>query len=328
MFENRDAVRPLLLFALASCLLWTAACSGDSPPSKSNSDDNTPQLTLDTSSAERPDMETDDVPDRSTPDAAADDSPDTNASDTGSRDAGATWVDAGTSDWSCLESPVWARADAAELEYTGRAVGATSEEPLADVDFEICPSADDASCANPVLEGTIDGDGMFTGTIPMGDDRMGFDGYARVTGGEGVVDTLVFFNPPITENNDAPDRTPLVTEQMFQTFTEAGMGESPNPDRGHLALEALDCTWSPASGVQFSIDTADSETTEAYLRGGMTPDTSADRTDGSGLGGFVNVPTGEVTVTARAAESGEVIGTADIFVEAGTVSEVAVAPTP
>lgn len=253
----------------------------------------------------------------------------TSGTDAGSTspDGGASWVDAGLQDWSCLDNPEWARADRAELEYTGKAVAAVGGEPMAGVEFEVCPDASDASCANPVVEGETGTDGTFTGTISTGEDRLGFDGYARVKGDD-VVDTLVFFHPPITENKDAPDRAPLVTRDLFETFATAGMGKSPNPERGHLALEALDCSWSRAGGVTFEIDTGDAETTEAYLRGGTTPDATAERTDGSGLGGFVDVPPGEVTVTARVAETGEYVGEVDVFVEAGAVSEVAVAPTP
>lgn len=247
---------------------------------------------------------------------------------TGEQDAGAGWVDAGARDWSCLENTTWARAESATLEYTGRATGALDGEPLAGVDFEVCGDTADPSCSSPVLNGTTGGDGTFTGTLPMGDDRGGFDGYARVTGGEDVVDLLVFFNPPITENDGAPVATPVITQSAFERIAEMTIGERPNPDRGHLALEALDCSWSSAAGVTFEIETADGQTTEAYLRGGMMPDTSADRTDGSGMGGFLNVPPGDVTVTAKIAESGEVVGTVDVFVEPGTVSEVSVAPTP
>lgn len=246
-----------------------------------------------------------------------------------SGDAGAeNAVDTSDADFSCLDGVAWATADAESLEYTGRAVSAMSGEGLENVEFEVCADASDPSCSERVMAGTTEADGTFRATLPMRADRSGFDGYARVTGDEGVMNTVVFFNPPITENREAPESTPLVMQSTFDRLVDATMGVEPDPDRGHLALEALDCTWSRTAGVTFEVDAADGRTTAAYLRGEMMPSVTADRTDKSGLGGFLNVPTGPVTVTAKIAETGEVVGRADVFVEAGTVSEVAVAPTP
>ncbi len=161
----------------------------------------------------------------------------------------------------------------------------------------------------------------------MGKNRTGFDGYARVTGGDDVLDTIVFFNPPITENEDAPVGVPLLNQSTFDMMTEMVMGLEANDERGHLALEALDCTWRRTSGVEFEIDTSDQETVELYINESM-PTTSTSTTDATGLAGFFNVPAGEVTVTAKSAETGHTIGTAEVFVEAGAISEVAVAPEP
>jgi hypothetical protein len=231
------------------------------------------------------------------------------------------------SDWSCLSDVEWASASSENLEYTGRAATAFGDEAMSGVEFEICPNVADVSCSDPVVTGTTDGEGQFTGTIPTGPKRKGFDGYARVTGTSSTVDTLIFFNPPITENQGAPVSVPMLSSSTFDALSNAVMGLDPDPERGHLALEALDCTWRRTAGVTFEIDTADGESTELYMNDGM-PTASTSKTDATGLGGFFNVSTGDVTVTAKSAETGETIGSVDVFVEAGTISEVAVAPDP
>jgi hypothetical protein len=81
---------------------------------------------------------------------------------------------------------------------------------------------------------------------------------------------------------------------------------------------------SPAAGVSFSIDVADSKTVGYYFVGGV-PVTSAIETDQSGVGAFLNLPTNGPTRVAvvhafAGAANGASMGALSYVIRPGTLT--------
>jgi hypothetical protein len=96
----------------------------------------------------------------------------------------------------------------------------------------------------------------------------------------------------------------------------ASIGGTLDPSRGHLVMLVWDCDQRPASGISFELSGGPpSGSTRIYLRGAVISD-HATETDSSGVGGFFNVPPGQVVVQASRIDTGEVLGAKRIDVVA------------
>ena len=69
------------------------------------------------------------------------------------------------------------------------------------------------------------------------------------------------------------------------------------------------------------------KTARYYFEDGL-PSIVSTATSETGLGGFVNVPAGVVSVKARLASTGRVIGSRKVIVRAGTLTGFYFPPTP
>lgn len=188
----------------------------------------------------------------------------------------------------------------------------------------------DVGCNQPRLSGISDQDGEFRFQVPTAGG--GFDGYLRVDSGLafctdpaafGAVagatlcsltspacdlampdqrcyitmfaPAMMFFNPPIVRDVERP--LPL------QMFPSAGLpavisaaGIQIDPAGGSLFIQALDCDGRPAAGVRFQVAQNANVVRSLYVDNGLVS-SSATQTDATGVGGFVSVPPGFVTVT-------------------------------
>jgi len=81
------------------------------------------------------------------------------------------------------------------------------------------------------------------------------------------------------------------------------------------------------TGVSVTIAPSASGIVTGYFQGGMLATTSK-QTDASGQGGFVDVPEGSVTLTAKVVATGQTIGTAHVYARAGSVTDTVLAPSP
>jgi hypothetical protein len=106
---------------------------------------------------------------------------------------------------------------------------------------------------------------------------------------------MMFFNPPIV--SDVKEPLPL---QMFPSSglpaVIAAAGIRIDPAGGSLFLQALDCDGKPASGVRFALTQHQDVVQPLYVDNGVVS-SGATRTDATGVGGFISVPPGFVTVT-------------------------------
>jgi hypothetical protein len=217
----------------------------------------------------------------------------------------------------------------------------------------------DVGCNSPRLSGITDTDGVFLFQVPTAGG--GFDGYllvdsasASCTDSEsfgtvaGAVlcqlvaptcdvtapdqrcsakifaPAMLFFNPPIT----ADVATPLPL-QLFPTSglpaVLAAAGIAIDPSAGNLFIQALDCDGRPAADVRYQIDQYGSQVSSLYVNNGIVS-TSVSHTDSTGIGGFVGVPPGFVSVTGYTSDS-VAIGQIGVQAAASTLTYTALFPS-
>jgi hypothetical protein len=229
--------------------------------------------------------------------------------------------------WSCLDGPIsWPKpATVSNLSFSVTFVNFFSEQPFAGAIVKACSKLD-FTCASPLDTGTTDATGLVALTVPSG--LSGFDGYLDVTGGKaGGVGAPVFpaiwYPVPFVVADGWRGRTLLLASDEFLSIA-AATNTTPDPTRGHIAVNAVDCAFGPAAGVTFSVDAADGKTVGFYLVGGV-PATGANATDQSGIAAFENVPTNvpaRLTVVGAiaGAASGKTMGTMSFIVRPGTLT--------
>jgi hypothetical protein len=143
-----------------------------------------------------------------------------------------------------------------------------------------------------------------------------FEGYLSVTGSS-LIPTLYFLSPPLRSGERLPALTlmsPGLMESLALEMDVALMGA-----RGHAQFSIEDCNAAPSPGVSLEAREADAETTRFYSIDGL-PDTWARSTSSDGVGGFLNAPTGGLTVSARWGDDGATLGSASVLIRPGFIS--------
>lgn len=149
-------------------------------------------------------------------------------------------------------------------------------------------------------------------------------GGGGTSGGELLMPTIAFLQAPAV----LPEKEKVI-RMISPTAINALAAAADVPldmTRGTSILLIHDCNDDRSPGVEFGIEELDPDTTPYHFRGAL-PDPNATETDEQGAGGFVNMPIGLHTVTARHVESGKLIGTASFRSRAGTLSYVPMGPT-
>ena len=241
------------------------------------------------------------------------------------RAAGAT--DAGDP-WSCLANPPPAApppdADVAVtmalFDPVTPAPGRNGK-PLPGIVIRGCAKLD-VVCANPIVASvTTDADGNAKLAIPAG-----FDGYLELTG-PSIVPALWYFSPlPDAEAAPRSYNVGLLSPASFSQIA-ATVGASIDDTAGHSFNFALDCARSYGtfgSGVSFTPSATRTGTRSFYLINGL-PSTTATTTDGSGVGGFVNLKPGVLTITGDLA--GQRTGSVSVLIRAGVITYSPIAPS-
>ena len=188
----------------------------------------------------------------------------------------------------------------------------------------------DVGCNSPRLTGIADSNGEFRFQVPTAGG--GFDGYLLIdsqvasctdpeafgsVAGKVLCDlvaptcdlgapdarcylkmyapSMLFFNPPI-----AADVTEPIPLQLFPTSglpaVIGAAGIHVDPAGGNLLIQALDCNGKPAAGVTYRISQYGSQVSPLYVSNGIVSE-SVTQTDASGVGGFVGIPPGFISVT-------------------------------
>ena len=237
---------------------------------------------------------------------------------------------------------VLAEAPAATTDFAFTAVDPFTSKGLPGATVKSC-AATDTACASPFETLTSDADGKVTfKSLPT--PGKGFDGFVQVQ-----IDTdlpnLNFEGNPITGNyGSGYGRTNYGDAQLATLLQTAETKVTFDRSRGIIGLQAHDCSQFPGGiscrdkacktynpgGVAFSIDVQDPAIVLGYVAnvdGKVGLSTKATSTSALlGLAGFVNVPPGPVTVTAKVAATGQTIGTYEMFSRAGALSATIALP--
>jgi hypothetical protein len=120
---------------------------------------------------------------------------------------------------------------------------------------------------------------------------QGFFGFLEILGTD-IVSTLYFFPDVLTEDTEGPTIRSITDPQL--RALAALNGVQIDPARGHMALIVEDCAGARASGVELANDKGG--ITFYYLAG--IPTNSQASTAADGVGGFVNLASGQVSVRA------------------------------
>ena len=256
---------------------------------------------------------------------AADDSSGTDATDgsDATSDLDSSDAPAGA-DWSCVGSVTLPTPVGTSCSLSMTLSDFATNAGVSGIAVKACAKSD-ATCANPIASGTTDANGAVTLTdVPLG--VSGFDGYLDASGG-GILPTLVYRSIPASKGL-AGAHFPVLTSAEASGVATL-LGTSIDATRGHVAGSAVDCSGNWPAGVMLGASTADASTRGFYLVGGA-PSATATATDAneSNGGGYLNLPVGTATVTAKVQATGVVSSSVDVQVRAGTMTLVYLFPTP
>lgn len=218
----------------------------------------------------------------------------------------------------------------------------------------------DVGCNNPRLDNITDTKGELSFQVPTASG--GFDGYLLVNSrvascgdpgafgavaGMGFCDlvspgcdlgvrddprcslpvfapAMLFFNPPIVRDVGEP-----LSLQLFPTASLpsviAAAGIELDPTSGNLFIQALDCDGKAADGVSYKIAQHSNQVSSLYVDNGIVSAT-ATRTDSTGIGGFIRVLPGFVSVTGYNSDA-VAIGEIGVQTSASTLTYSTLSPS-
>ncbi len=186
--------------------------------------------------------------------------------------------------------------------------------PLVGVHAELCRKVD-VSCAEPAASVVSDTSGSILLQI-----EAAFSGYLSIHD-DAIVPTLYFFNPTIDRDLDIP-----ALSLSNGSARGALLGQlQADTTRADVLLHAFDCQGNGASEVSFSITPNDGQVIPYYLSSGL-PTRSSTETDSTGYGGFVNLASGTVTVTATNGRTKTVLDSLTLVVRAGSATWSSLVP--
>jgi hypothetical protein len=232
------------------------------------------------------------------------------------------------SNWSCVGRVEWPAATMGGTKLEANILAFATSAPVQDADVKICGATDPGCQHIPVPEATSNANGLVAVDVPPTTSLLGgltADAFAQINAA-GYVPELVFLGYPVSEPlaNIAEPTVYLLTPDYLQ----ASGSSWDMMNYGEISFEVIDCDGQGASGVQVTIDVDGGQMQEFYFEG-FTPSFAATATDSTGLGGgFVNVPEGNVTLTATPLTLGKPSSHATVIVRKGTLTQAFLFPTP
>jgi hypothetical protein len=265
----------------------------------------------------------------------------------------------GAGPWSCLSEPM-ERSAPINPSAIVRVQACDFQSPdcmtkVTGLSARVCAKLDGA-CTDPVAANLVDDVGLFELEVPT--PASGFDGYLEVTSATELCTSaafgesgpllcgfspacnpdapddncrmpiytraMLFFNPPVMNDNLDPLRLPLIPAVALPDLVMAAGGML-DPSTGNLFVTALDCEGKGAAGVRYSID-ADQGVTQLYVHRGGVSETNRE-TDATGVGGFLGVPVGFAEVSGFL-EPSMVVGSVAVRTAPFTMTYTSIAPAP
>jgi len=201
----------------------------------------------------------------------------------------------------------------ATVRYGFHIVDFLSRQPPNNVVARACRNSD-VGCAEPVATFTdMDKTGHAQFELPTG-----FFGFFEVTSDS--LPTVLYVTKPITRNTLNRD-LPVLTPDTVQLLAGA-VGYPYDSKKGLALLEALDCSDTPAGGIQFSIvgGSADQFYVVDQVPSRDAKISQYDVTNNTANGGFLNVPPGFVTFGAHLGVDGLQLGTFNARIRANAIT--------
>jgi hypothetical protein len=250
--------------------------------------------------------------------------------------------------WACVGQVNWLLPTSPTVTQTNVVVDPESA-PIVGAEVSVCPECPcgENSGITPLRQGpTLDG-GAFTLTFPnttVDQGGFGLNGCVQITAAN-YLPAFAYWSSPLCEAKDSIDfsldrqtyELGLTTTTEWQALLQALQIPQEDPNLGFITAHVLDCLGAPASGMQLALSTnVDAGSSGAavvvpYFRVAGSSEgasTMAKETDATGEGGFFNVPPGPVELTAAPAGGGRPTSIVQATVQAGTITEVLMPPTP
>lgn len=217
-----------------------------------------------------------------------------------------------------------------KVRYRQRFYRLVSKEVIAGLPVLACSTLD-PTCATPLDEKKSDENGDVIMDLPLG-----FRGYLQMPNGGPSFPSMLphimaVVPPPAADFNldatlDYANSWSLVSADELNALL-ATVGASLDPESGHINAQTFDCSRKPLAGATVRATPTGAKTLEYYFQG-EAPNTSATRTDSSGLLGFINVPPGVTTLDTEHPDRALSVGSFAVLLKKGTVTLVELHPTP
>jgi len=213
--------------------------------------------------------------------------------------------------WLCVADEGTIRTNT--VRYGFHIVDFLSRKPPKNIVVNACRS-NDVACVEPVAVFTDqEGTGHAQFELPSG-----FFGFFELKSAS--LTTLLYVTKPIIKNTLNRD-LPVLTAETIQ-LTAGILGYEFDMAKGLALLEALDCTDTPQGGIQFTLSGA---TGDQFYLVDQVPSRDATLTEYDAInntanGGFVNVPPGFVTFTARLGVDGLELGSFNAQIRPNTIT--------
>jgi len=209
--------------------------------------------------------------------------------------------------WGCLSSPA-STPDPGPFDVTMHARDLIMNMPVANVDALLCSKLD-LTCTTPLATARTDVAGAVTWHV-----EGGFAGYTAFQS-PATVQSLYFFNPPISHSEDIPPVSLPSPEGRAALVQHLGG----SIELGDILATALDCTGAPAAGIKFVLEPHSPSVVQFYLTAGL-PSPIATSSDATGYGGFFSVAPGTYTLKGIIESSSITLDTVSVTVNAGASS--------
>jgi hypothetical protein len=218
-------------------------------------------------------------------------------------------------DFGCMDKPRVVTSAPGPFHVTMHATTIVPSAPAAGLTAVLCSKLD-VDCMMPTSDPAMtDSNGDVAFDIPRG-----FTGYVQFTRSD-TTPGLYFFNPGVDrdlENVSVQIATPGIVDALTKS-----LGSPQDPKKGVILMSVFDCNAAAAPNIVYVAE--GSSAVPFYATGGL-PNATAMTTDTSGYGGFVNVPSGVITVKGLIDGGKRDITPITIIARAGSLSITKLVP--
>ncbi len=233
--------------------------------------------------------------------------------------------------WACAGHIEWPAAKSSTVENVDVVYDFSSQSPVAGATVSVCAGCPCPQPNTPLLaQGSTDDAGVFTLAWQQQVSPAGIGStYCWQVTAPGYLPTFAYSTDPISEprwsNGDYPFPNGKTTVGLA-LVTPAAQQENANASgydggRGTLGVGVFDCLFSPADGVEVTIDSRDPMMTPTVAPDGGPEAGATSVTAGGGRAYFLNVPDGGYTLTVTL-PNGQPVSQANIQIAGGTLSEI------